>query len=79
MSPPNNVISYLKDARKAQWWALVASGYLYPAAPITKEQAAHICLAFAIDQARVVAQLIEDDLYDEVFEVFAESKTPKPW
>jgi hypothetical protein len=79
MSPPNDIITKLKECRRLLWTALMCAGYVYPKAPITSEQLALIALAYQIDVARLIAQLIEDDMYAEVFGVLAETETPRPW
>jgi len=79
MSPPNNVVTLLKESQTIARVALMATGYLYPGAPRTKEQCCAIALCHALDVARLYTQLIEDDMYDEVLECLSQERTPRPW
>ena len=79
MSPPNNAITLLKEAQKIIGVSLIASGYMYPGPAATKEQGAIIYLSHALTVARLYTQLIEDDMYDEVFESAKKEGTHQPW
>lgn len=79
MVPPNNVITLLKEARRIARLSLIGTGYQYPGAPVTLEQAACITLCHALDVARVYTQLIEDDYFEKVIELERTERPPHPW
>lgn len=79
MTPPNDIINMLKESRRILQRLLLASGYEYPHAPVTREQAALIGLSYTLDMARTISQLCEEEMYDEVFDIFTKTKTPTPW
>lgn len=79
MTPPNQIINLIKEASAINRISLGGAGYKYPSAPVTREQAALICLSYALDLARIITQCCEDGLYEAVFEVMSETENPKPW